>query len=474
MGLATFRCELAIECRTPTPATFPGWPPLPIFIEKSCLMPSSHFAGETMRSVLTAIIRGQPWKASSVPHPILRKNFRRLGRSFCASRTTVGHLVGPCLRLLPVVVERSHLLSTRHVPGRHLIPALLRIAAYSDRWIRSPDDWVPASDNHFGDLLRHLFVRWEIPLFFDSAWLEKGSLKMLERDWYCEIGTGGSWRECEGMPLVPKKAIHLAMRAPKEMTVREALRWGQMKALKLPDDLIPEVLSSVVVKCLSNEEIWTRLLAKLADAPDFKAKDFGMLADFFHAHYRTCRFNRARDLVALPLHELVRSCWKFWRTLYRNAGADGLSFRSDDLHEPGLRDELWYFCHSSWGRMEDVEDGELCHRDRCGRVTKWRIRQLVKYSQLLVEGQRMQHCVGSYRRDCLSGKSAIFSLGLVHQVDGICERVEPRVTIEVCRHSKWVLQARAKWNAVPGVTESEVLARWGRKDWLRGRLVYSK
>lgn len=106
-----------------------------------------------------------------------------------------------------------------------MVPVLLRIAHYSDRWIRSPEDWVPSGDDHLRDMLRHLFVRWEIPDFFESAWLEKGTLKILERDWYCEVGNGGSWRKCEKMPSVNKKAIHLAMQAPGDLTIRQALRW---------------------------------------------------------------------------------------------------------------------------------------------------------------------------------------------------------------------------------------------------------
>ena len=437
-------------------------------------MPSSRFDGEVLQSVLTAIIRGQQWKASSVRHPVLRANFRCLGRSFCESKSTAGNLIDPCLRLLSVVVARSRLLSTPHEWSRHLIPVLLRVAAYADRWVRSPEDWSPSSDDHLRDLLRHLFVSWEIPDFFDSAWLEKGTLRMLERDWYCEIGAGGSWRRCEGMPPVSRKAIHLAMQAPKQMTIREALRWGQMKALNFPDDLMTEVLPSVVVRCLSNEEIWSRLFAKLAGAPDFQARNFGLIADLFHALYRTHRFNKARDLVSLPLGDLLRCCQKFWATLHRDGTADGLKFRSDNLHEPGLREELWRFSNSCWDRMEEVEDGELFHRDCCGRVTKWQIRQLVRHSQLVVEGNRMQHCVGSYRRDCQSGSSAIFSLGLVQEIDGTYEQVEPRVTIEVCRSSKWLLQAKAKWNDEPGKIESEVLAKWGRQYQLGGRLVQVK
>ncbi len=355
-----------------------------------------------------------------------------------------------------------------------MVPVLLRIAHYSDRWIRSPEDWVPSGDDHLRDMLRHLFVRWEIPDFFESAWLEKGTLKILERDWYCEVGNGGSWRKCEKMPSVNKKAIHLAMQAPGDLTIRQALRWGQMKVLNFNDELMTEVLSSAVVRCLSNEESWSRLFAKLAEAPGFKAKNFGMIADLFFAFYRTYRFNKARDLVGLPLDELVRYCRKFWSALYRDATADGLRFRSDDLHGPGLREELWQFSHSCWSPMEEVEDLELLHHDRCGRVTKWRIQQLVRHTQLVVEGNKMQHCVGSYRQDCRKGRSAIFSLGLIHEIDGYRERVEPRVTIEVCRQSRWLVQAEAKWNDDPGVIESEVLAKWGRANQLGGRLVNPK
>ena len=420
-----------------------------------------------MDSILIAIIHGEGWKLSSVRNLVLRKNFRRLGRAFCRSNSITDDLRVSCAQLLLVVVERSDLLQVDHALGRHLVTALLRVAAYSDRWIRTPEDWEPEGDDLWMSLLNHLFVRWELPDFFRSAWLTKGTLRHLERDWFCEVANGLNWRKLERVPKsVSKRAVHFAMKAPADLKPRQALRWGQLRSLGASNDLIGEVLRSCVVNNLSNDEIWFRLFEKMVGDENFDSGDFGLVADVFEGLYRKWQFSRARELVGLPLRELLNHCRQYWRILLKDAVTDGLKFRIDDIREAGLRRNLQHFTNAVWEPMESVEDLELRHRTRKGMISSWEIVQLTRHSQLVVEGLTMNHCVGGYRRNCQQESSAIFSVGEIME-EGGCRRVERRVTVEVYPKGRFVVQARRRWNDDPGEIEKEVIGKWARRNGIR-------
>lgn len=431
-----------------------------------CLMSSSRSCEGTAHSTLAAIVRGEGWTASSVRNTLLRKNYRRLGRAFCRSNPVTDSLRESCLRLCSAVVDCSDLLATKHPLNRHLVSAVIRVAAYSDRWIRDPEDWEPCGGDLWRDLLRHLFVKWEMPVFFDSAWLTKGSLRHLERDWFCDVAVGMNWRKLDDAPKsLTSRAVHLGLQAPDDLTVRQAMRWGQLGAMGARPDLVDEVLESCVVNNLSNDEIWSRLFDKVAREDEFDGRDFGLVADVFDGIYRAYQFNRARDLVGLPMRELLNHCWQYWRRLLADALADGLKFRTHDIREAGLRRDLAHFTNAYWEPMEGVDDQKIEHRARNGQVTKWEVNELTRHSQLVAEGLAMNHCVGGYRRDCQRNEAAIFSVEQVMMEDG-CHRVERRVTVEVYRKKRMVVQVKRRWNDDPEKVEFEVIEKWAGRNGL--------
>ena len=92
---------------------------------------------------------------------------------------------------------------------------------------------------------------------------------------------------------------------------------------------------------------------------------------------------------------------------------------------------------------------------------KYCIRQLVTSSELYAEGKYMHHCVYTYTKDCLAGKTYIFSL---RQID---DKIQlPMVTIEVAR-SKLILQRKGAYNRVATTFENEVIAMWAKTNNLR-------
>jgi hypothetical protein len=422
-------------------------------------------------SIVAGIIAGRPWTASTVKNPHLRKHARALGRTFRDARPVTDALREPCRRAFEALARHSHLLDRAHPLTGDLVPMLVRVSAYAAHWVRPPEDWqAPARSTpeaQWRDFLRHLFAAWPVPEFFDSAWQVRGDLWCLERDWFCHLGRGGSWRKAEGFPKsISRQAVHFALHAPAGLTVREALRHGQLAALGASAALEKEVLASAMTRDLSHDDFWSPLLAKVAAARGFDPREFGVVADVIAELLRHEHFNRARQLIELPFAELRRHAFRRWRGLLEAAKAEGVRFRDPDLTRAALRAELRHFSESGWEPMRDVGRFEIERSEGYEPPSLWLIQERLNHAQLTAEGEALRHCVAGYWRRCREGNSAIFSLLQFHPAVAH-ERIVPRLTIEVERSSRRVVQARGKWNRGPDATEYRVLEDWAKRNELR-------
>lgn len=427
-------------------------------------MPSSHSRSGGDFSIVTGIIAGQPWTASHFRNPCFLKHGRAFGRMFRAPRKITAPLRDPCRRLVEALAARSHLLDQVHPLSADMVPMLSRVAAYAGEWLRGPESWCPPSrlspEESWSDLIRHLFVEWAVPEFFASVWRTRGSLRMIERDWFCHLARGGSWRKAEGFPAsISGRAVHFAIQAPARLTIFQALRWGQLVSLHASEALIDEVLEHGFISDLGHDELWSRLLAKVAAARDFDAREFGVIADVIVELLQHDHVNRARLLVDLPLSELRRHAFNRWRSLFDAAVKEGVRFRDADLCRAGLRAELRHLSEATWAPMPDVSAYEVVCAEGFDRPSVWTFREKLCHAQLIVEGNELRHCVAGYWRRCRSGRSAIFSLRQIHPAV-VPVRYVARLTIEVERATRRIVQVRGKWNRRPEEFEYRLLTRW--------------
>ena len=85
----------------------------------------------------------------------------------------------------------------------------------------------------------------------------------------------------------------------------------------------------------------------------------------------------------------------------------------------------------------------------------WRFRQIKTGSDLFREGQRMRHCVASYRQLCLAGSLSIWSLTCEFPL-GV---VNKAVTLEV-RADGTIAQCRGFANRLPHSNEVAMVKQW--------------
>jgi hypothetical protein len=429
-------------------------------------MPSFQSRSGRDLAIVTGIIAGQPWTASHFRNPRFLKHGRAFGRMFRTPRAVTAPLLDPCRRLVEALAARSHVLDHVHPLTAEMVPMLARVAAYASQWLRGPESWRPVArlspEESWADLLRHLFIEWPVPGFFDSAWRIRGSLSLIERDWFCHLARGGSWRKADGFPIsISGRAVHFAMQAPMTLTIRQALRWGQLVSLNASEALVDEVLAYDSSRDFSHDDLWSRFLAKVAAAREFDPRDFGVIADVLAELLHHDHVNRARLLVDLPLGELRQHAFRRWRSLLGAAVKEGIRFRDTDLTRAGLRAELRHLSEASWAPMPDVGPYEIVCAEGFENPSLWTFRERLNHAQLIAEGSELRHCVAGYWRRCRSGRSAIFSLRQLHPAI-VPVRHVARLTIEVERATRRIVQVRGKCNRWPGEFERGLLTHWAR------------
>lgn len=413
--------------------------------------------------ITPTIVCGEPWIARYLANNNLRQHCHLLARTFRGSHPLTEPIRDPCARLLAVIEGKCNLLTHIHPSEFQIIPVLVRISAYAAKWIRQPETWTGDSSMEpravIRSLLGHLFTLWEVPEFFDNAWLVKGELSYLERDWYCHFARGGSLRKIQGMPpSITSRALHLAMQAPRELTIRQALRWGQVKSLGGGSEMSTEVLSSRMVKDLSNDAVWSRLLAKLIRSKNFNPRHFGLIADTLIEVMMREGFSRAESLLALPLDELLRYSRRYWRALLKLIRTEVPGDDRNDIHCHHLRAELHRMNANHWARLPRSRPFESVHEE-CGRSVRFRIVELTYQWQLVAEGRAMKHCIDTYGRSCKAGRCSIFSVRQDEMVEGTMVTTA-HLTIEVDRRSRRILQTRGRRNRYVIARQIPLLRKW--------------
>lgn len=160
------------------------------------------------------------------------------------------------LRLMLYIGENSDLLKdASYIKGFEMI------AHHADSWIRPLESWFVKRHNRdwqFSQLLRHLFVAYDIPQFMDRVWLTENETY---QNWYKHIGSGQNIRTAPEMPVtLTKKMAHHFLSAPKHYNVDEALRWGQVQALGGDKRLVDALRGTRLIENYSNDDFWLNVI----------------------------------------------------------------------------------------------------------------------------------------------------------------------------------------------------------------------
>ena len=354
------------------------------------------------------------------------------------------------LHLMLYIGEHSDLLKdASYIKGFEMI------ANHADSWIRPLESWFVKRHNRdwqFSQLLRHLFVKYDIPQFMDRVWLTENETY---QNWYKHIGSGQNIRTAPEMPVtLTKKMAHHFLSAPKQYNVDEALRWGQVQALGGDKRLVDALRGTRLIENFSNDDFWLNVIRFFIANPMLDVRHVNPIVDFIWNH----KFANQRVFVERGVVEEIGPPQPNFSM--RGRTPRKLLSQVNDWHRQlgkESKQESYEWEHSEIGDLVVKEQRMDNYTPRY-----WRIQELLSTDELIEEGRVMKHCVVTYSESCFTGKTSIWSMETEDEYGK-----NNVLTIEVLMAEKLIRQVRGKRNRLPTPKERSILKRWTRKEKLK-------
>jgi len=323
-----------------------------------------------------------------------------------------------------------------------------RVEAYRVHALRRPEDWrcrikSRSQERRFIDLVRFTFAKYPVPTHLESAWTHGDVAPMLRATqradtpdllhWYIVATQGGSLHKQAAHPHLSRLETHHFLAAPDGLSAEQAFWYAIARAQNDDPSAAVRVAQTKLVEHSISDAFWR-------DVARFFARQPSTLAEM-------------NDLI-----DFIRAA---------KAEDDGFALKGRTL--PALRRRMheWHralqkqqaICGGSWGgcALPDVD----YRAGRDDNTAIWRFRQIKTGNDLYREGQRMRHCVASYKERCISGEVSIWSLSCEYPPG----HFNKGVTIEL-RKSGVIVQCRGVANRSPYGNEVAMVKRWAREHGL--------
>ena len=337
------------------------------------------------------------------------------------------------------------------------IEAIARLAAHASNWLRPPEAWRPNSKNpqrQFLSLTQHLLARYEVPAFLNSVWFD-GRHRMAPRYrcWYVHLVQGGRLRDCTFPIAYTKRMAHCFMQAPDDVSVPQAIRWGQVLGLSGDARLARALVATRLGERFDHDDFWISVVRWFIANPMLDPVHIHPIIDYLqHQRFVPVDIQMGDQLQRQPLQPNLSMQGRTAESLLRQMAGwhDELSY------DPLLIDVDQWRPSGIAGLLFD--EGQR----RTPSWRQWSIRELLTTRALAAEGRAMQHCVASYAMSCAQGHSSIWTLER-RSLDG----QEKCVTIEVLPQSRHICQIRGRMNRLATDQELQIVRRWAEQEALQ-------
>jgi hypothetical protein len=310
-----------------------------------------------------------------------------------------------------------------------------------------------SEDKRFIDLVRFSFARYRVAAHLENAWLDEcGNLFVnqvtplqaphsgSERNttmlhWHLVAAQGGSLYKQYASAYLSKVETHHFLNVSKQVTTsRQALWYAVVRAQTDRGDIACQ-LSHTNLQDYSVASTWWKEVARFFAREQLARHEIHDLIDFLRvAKLEDPSFSlRGRSLASLR-----RRMEDWHRELRKNNMIGGGVWPGAPI------------------RDVDYEAGSDDQK------AIWHFRQIKTGNELFREGQRMHHCVASYKSLCMNGHISIWSLTSEFPI-GHANR---GVTMEV-RKDGTIVQCRGFANRLPYGNEVAMVKRWAQDYGLR-------
>ncbi len=335
-------------------------------------------------------------------------------------------------------------------------------------------------DKFLGTLLRHLFVEYEMPAFMDKAWTSNNNIHI---GWYLHLGVGQNLRTAYELPFtISKKTAHCFMFAPNSLSIVQALRWAQVRAMNGTTDMAYNIATTILSEQTdaTAEDFWfsvMRFLVKHEAA--ISLNQVNPIIDYLYSKKCLRRSGQLAGEVLPPeqpnismkgrtVATLLKAMEEWHADMARNPHLYQYIQRGGRVVNEQANVQRYWTNNKDWWKKYTRKWSSFGIRqfdyiEGTGNNKKvFNIRHLKTAEALAKEGQAMNHCVGSYAFRCENNTSAIFTLRLSSRTEGL----QTLVTIEV-NADKNIVQARAKSNRAPSELAKRVIRLWATQNGLK-------
>jgi hypothetical protein len=333
-----------------------------------------------------------------------------------------------------------------------------KIKALRGYALRAPEDWrcrikSRSEERRFIDLVRFSFARYRVAAHLENAWIDRftddlvdraGELPEVQpmpgsrpdlRRWYLVAAQGGSLYKQYTSAYLTKLETHHFLAVPDDVTSsQQALWYAVARAQNERCEIARRIGQSQLVRH-SIASTWWKEVARFFARNPVPLHEMNDLIDYLRVAKTE---NAGMSLKGRSLHALQRRREEWHRALRKHNAIGGGSWAGRPI--PDI----------------DYEAGSE------KKKALWRFRQIKTGNELFREGQRMHHCVASYKRLCMNEQVSIWSLTTEFPLG----HINRGVTIEV-RKDGAIVQCRGFANRLPYGNEVAAVKRWANEYGLR-------
>lgn len=322
--------------------------------------------------------------------------------------------------------------------------ALINLSKYLNKALRPIEDWESPSHNTsrcIASFARHLYGKYFIPSFMDEVWYNESLSHQL---WFLHIGEGNNIRTAQGLPVpLTKKEAHFFMQAPKDIGPLHAIRYGQIINMGGNEAFVRQILKTRIANDydIERNKFYQSIFVWFMANPMLDTCHYAPILDYIHNQkYVGYRLNEQGMMVPRQ----PNFCMK---------GRDPESLLKQV--------ELW---HKQTGK--ESRGNNFPEWAACGRKGLWHksndtlhtVREICTQKELVEEGRKMHHCVGSYAGSCARGEISIWSYEVMDDTG-----TTKRLTLEVSNRDACIRQARGKYNAMATAGDMHFVKLWARE-----------
>jgi hypothetical protein len=236
-----------------------------------------------------------------------------------------------------------------------------------------------------------------------------------------------------------RAAAHAVLNAPSELTLPQAMRYGQLIGFGVSETLATAAVRTQLGRSNAGDVAAAAIACFLALNADTRARDVQQIVDYVMA-----RIRGFEDIVPQPNFTLRG----------RTAQTVMLEIRRWPEEVNRIRNVAG--AARVWGSC-GVGGYEQIVIDESFEIARWQIVELTSSAELVTEGRAMRHCVATFAWSATRGQCAIFALRRDDANGGATKHV---ATIEIVPQQRAIVQIAGACNRFAGDAAMEIIARW--------------